>query len=182
MKRYILILASILVCWSASAQSIDKNEINEHGTRIISTHVSMAYEDDMSIGFSLEYHKNGDIENYYILLLVPKAGKYDTIEKDQQIIFKTVDDAKEIGLAVQDFRSRYVNGWSTAAMFVISPKTAELLSQKLSKIRINYTTPEKESFFDIDTSSGELCSRFAKAYKNINKAKARPADKDRSQF
>ena len=182
MRRFIFILVSILVCLSASAQHIEKNEINEHGTRIISTSLCMAHEDNMSIGFSIEYHNNNNIENYYVLLLIPKGSKYMTIKKDQEILFKTIDNKKEIGLSVQDFHSKYVNGWSVVAMYVISPQTAEQLSKEISKIRINYTTPEQESFFDIDTSTGRLTKLFAKAYKNINKTIPLPVDIDRSEF
>lgn len=184
MRNLILILASIFLCWSSFAQNIKMNEINEHGVRIIEAEMSVVVEDHMYLGVGMEYHKSPQgIENYYITLLVPKGTMSCAIKKDQEVKFKTINDEAVIGLAVTDFPCIYTGGnWSYAATYVISPETAEKLSQKISKVRINYTTPEKVSFFDVDVSDGIMARYLKKAYANIQKTIPRPADKDRSEF
>lgn len=184
MKNLILILAPIFLCLSSFAQNIKKNEINEHGVRIIEADMSVVIEDGMYLGVGLEYHNASQlVENYYITILVPKGAESCEIKKDQQIKFKTINDEAVIGLSTKDFPCVLVGGkWSYVATYVVSPETIEKLSQQVSKIRINYTTPEKASFFDIDTSDGIMTRYFKRAYANIKKTIPQPADKDRSVF
>lgn len=182
MKKLIIALAFGFIYCISFGQTIAENEINEHGTRVISTNAVIAYEDDKALGFSLSYQRNGDLENYFMTLLIPKVSKDIRVLKDQLIVFKTLDDKKEIGSAISNTCATYVNGWSIVAVYVISPTTAELLSQQLSKIRFYHTIEGKETFFDIDTSFGKLQKAFNRAYRNINKAIPLPPEKDRSSF
>lgn len=184
MRKLILILASIILCWSASAQNIEKNEINEHGVRIIKAKQSLVIEDNLNLGVMLEYHESPQgIENYYITFLVPKGTKSTYIGKDQEIKFKTINDEPVVGLSTGTFRSNYVGGkWVLIGMYVVSSETIEKLSQKVSKIRVNYTVGDKVSFFDIETSDGNLAHYFKKAYSNIKKTIPLPVEKDRSEF
>lgn len=180
----IIFFATLLLNWSAFAQNIDKNEINEHGVRIIRASQSVVIEDHLYIGVGLEYHKSPqDIENYYITLFIPKGGKDRYVANGQEVKFKTIDDESVIGLAAIDCPCIYTGEeWAFYVMYVVTPETAEMLSKEVSKIRINYTTPEKVSFFDIDTSDGIMARYFKRAYANIKKTMSKPADKDRSEW
>lgn len=162
----------------ADAQKITDNFINEHGVRIIRADMNIAEEEGRQLGISLSYHETSGIENYYISLMIPQVSSYMTVRKDAEIMFKTVDDKIVKGLAVYGKTKRT----SLSCMYVITPETAALLAQSVTKMRIHYTAGEKESFFDIITDSGYLQRYLQRAYDNIQKTIPLPVDYDKSVF
>ena len=189
MKRIaLLILGAVITLNIATAQNVTKNERNEHGVRIIDASMSMAYEDGKPYGLSLSYHEVSGVENYYLLLAIPEVSSAFNILTDQQILFKTSEGNKCMGLAVADANvqvgaaaGRVIR--SAAVMYVLSADSVALMaSEGIAKIRINYTVDGKETFFDVETSEGNFTKYFKKAYKNISKTIPLPVDKDRSEF
>lgn len=188
MKKIISFTAGLLIGVTLSAQNITTNERNEHGVRIIDADMDIVYEDEQSYGISLSYHEINGIENYYILLCIPEVSSSFEIKTDQQVLFKTSTGTKCLGLASTDTHisigaaaGRILR--SASVLYTITPDTALLLANEgVAKIRIYYTVNDYETYFDIETSQGNMSKYFKKAYKNIIKTIPLPVTKDKSEF
>lgn len=188
MKRILLTVAFLTIGLVMSAQTVTSNERNEHGVRIIDTDMGMVYEDGKLYGISLSYHEVHGVENYYIMFCIPEVSDSFQVLTDQRVLFKTASENKPLGLASIDARISYGAAAgrvmrSAVCLYVITPETAQMLATEgVSKMRIYYTSNMKETFFDIETTEGNISKYLKKAYKNIVKTIPQPVTKDKSEF
>lgn len=181
----VVALMSVALCY---AQEISQNEVNEEGTRIISTEPVLSYNEDCVLMW-LEYHKNMNIENYYLAIYLDDVYDSLTIRKGQELLIKTGDGEKLTAIAAFDAKKEIAKlikggaGYVAYVIYVISPEDVDSLKSGISKIRVNYISGgATETFYDIVIDQEEVARYMKKAIKNISQAKSLPPDIDKSEF
>lgn len=174
MNRLLMLLAAMLIVFSASAQKIMSDDTSSNGTRHIfcSKENVGSFTDPMKLFIGLSYSKPESGEGVYFLSVQLNCGEVTTIHKGGRMLIKTANgDVVELTTSMggSDEVKSYsgVNVWEVSAQYAITPEQLDLIQSGITKIRIELGDSK---MYDKEWKKDKVGKILAKEHKLITEA------------